>query len=132
MQRFNIFNLVQLGYDLRFPQKQRQIESATLRVAFLGHPLVFLLACLLLRPSGQGEEPADVGRGDKVPGGAHEVGAKDGSVNDGLFDVRFGCVWQPQPNGPEGRRVFLGLDSDEMGDDSGRVFNRVLEKELVL
>ena len=73
----------------------------------------------------EGEQPADIRRGDKVPGGAQNVRAQDragikclfdGSVADGR---RVGV--QAHAERPLGAGIVLGLGGAQPVDDLGRV-----------
>ena len=67
--------------------------------------------------SGEGLQPADVRRGDEVPGGTQHVGAQDDPIREGLLDRRVGRARQAQAERPFRAQIVLGLDGSQPGDD---------------
>ncbi len=62
------------------------------------------------------EQPADVGRGDEVPGGAEDVRAEDVAAIEGVVQGCAGGVFDAQPEAPFGAVVVLRLDGAKPGD----------------
>jgi len=57
-----------------------------------------------------------------MPGRAQNVGANDRTIVDLFFDLRVGKAFGALGDAPLGRRVVLGLNRAESGDDLGRGF----------
>src|SRR5579885_1930851 len=82
--------------------------------------------------SRQGEEPANISRRDQMPGGAHYMGAQDGSIGKSLLKVIICYLWQAQAERPFGCREFLGLDCPEPLHKGLRSFRYMLRKLLLV
>jgi hypothetical protein len=60
----------------------------------------------------KGKQPADVGRCDEMPGGPHQVRAKDRASGEGLFNVAVNRALQAQSERPFRARIILSLHGD--------------------
>src|SRR6266702_4089943 len=67
-----------------------------------------------------------------MPGGAHDVRAKNSAIGKRLLNVVVRHAWQAQAKRPFCRREILGLDSTEPLHESLRCFKRWLGDVLVV
>ena len=81
---------------------------------------------------GQGEEPADVGGQDEVPGRSQQVGAQDGAVVERPLHVFVDRGSHPRTERPLRGRIVLGLDGTKPFDRRGRrAQRRAAETQVV-
>ena len=72
--------------------------------------------------TGERYHPADVGGRYVMPGRTQNVGANDRAIVELFVDLRVREAVGALGDAPLGRRVVLGLDRAESGDDLGRGF----------
>ena len=70
------------------------------------------------------EQPPDVLPGDEMPGGAHDVGAEDGTVGEFLLDGGIGRAAHSEAESPFRARVVLRLGGDEPANHVDRAVER--------
>src|SRR2546429_10024566 len=94
-------------------------------------PIIVCTGCMDVR-SREGEEPANIGRRDKMPGGTHDVRAKKSAIGKGLLNVVVRHALQAQAERPFCSRKILSLDSTQPLHESLRCFKRSPRDVLVV
>src|SRR4051794_40438999 len=79
----------------------------------------------------KGEQPAYVFRGDKVPGGPHDVGTQDSALGKGVVEGQVGSRTQALADTPLSGGVVLCLDSAEATDHGMRTLASLWREMLI-
>src|SRR5713226_9398398 len=67
-----------------------------------------------------------------MPGGPHQMGAKNSSIDACLLNIVVSSALQAQTDRPFSSRIILGLDSAQPLHHIARLFKRSLGNELVV